>query len=162
MNPNANVLPLSKITELKKKLLGKKIVLVGGCFDIFHFGHLHFLREAKKMGDVLVVLLESDAYISRGKRKKPVHTQEQRAEILSSLRMVDYVVLLPELKHPDAEYERIVSVIRPTMIPITKEDPLYEKKVQLAVKWGAGSLEIHHLSSFSSSHIVQYASILRD
>ena len=65
-----------------------KIVLVGGCFDILHLGHVVFLEKAKKEGDVLVVLLESDEKVRFLKGKgRPVHTQSERAEILSALKV---------------------------------------------------------------------------
>ena len=55
------------------------IVLVGGCFDILHFGHLMFLKNAKEEGKVLVVLLESDEFIKKFKHREPVHKQNERA-----------------------------------------------------------------------------------
>lgn len=162
MNLKKNILPLGKLNELKVQLGQKRIALVGGCFDIFHYGHLHFLREAKREGDVLVVLLESDEFIRLRKRKEPFHTQNQRAEILAELKVVDYIVLLPFLKNPDKEYGEIVEVLKPTIIPITKGDIHHDKKMLLAKRVGARLIEINQLESFSSSQITTYASILRD
>ncbi len=73
-----------------------KKVLVGGCFDLLHFGHIKFLEEAKKSGDYLVVALESDENVRRTKGEtRPIHTQEQRKAMLESLTCVDEVIMLP-------------------------------------------------------------------
>src|SRR5437016_5967120 len=75
----------------------KRIVLVGGCFDILHFGHIQFLKQAKQAGDVLVVALESDERILQDKNRAPTHTQHERAANLLALRSVDMVLMLPRL-----------------------------------------------------------------
>ena len=91
MNFDHKIVSLSSLKDgMPDKL--KKRVLVGGCFDILHFGHATFLQKAREAGDVLIILLESDEFIVQIKKKKPVHIQQQRAEILSALGYVDYVV----------------------------------------------------------------------
>jgi len=88
---------------------GKRIFFTNGCFDIIHIGHVRYLKEAKALGDVLVVGLNSDKSVSMLKPDRPITPQDQRAEILSSLGMVDYVTLFDEetpyelikLLHPD-------------------------------------------------------------
>jgi len=80
----------------KLKTEGKKLVFTNGCFDIIHAGHTRYLKEAKALGDVLVVGLNSDTSVSAIKPGRPVNPQDQRAEVLSSLEMVDYVTLFDE------------------------------------------------------------------
>lgn len=75
---------------------GKKIVFTNGCFDILHIGHIRYLREARALGDVLVVGLNSDRSVSLIKPQRPINPQDHRAEVLSSLEMVDYVTLFDE------------------------------------------------------------------
>jgi len=75
---------------------GKKIVFTNGCFDIIHIGHVRYLKEAKALGDILVVGLNSDRSVSLIKPNRPVNPQNHRAEVLSSLEMVDYVTLFDE------------------------------------------------------------------
>ncbi|MBN1614497.1 MAG: D-glycero-beta-D-manno-heptose 1-phosphate adenylyltransferase [Deltaproteobacteria bacterium] len=77
---------------------GKMIVFTNGCFDILHVGHVRYLKEAKGLGDVLVVALNSDASVRAIKgTKRPLIPEAERAEIVSSLSSVDYVTLFDEL-----------------------------------------------------------------
>ena len=85
---------------------GKKVVFTNGCFDIIHTGHIRYLAEAKKLGDILVIGLNSDDSVSRIKPGRPIIPEEQRAEVLSALYMVDYVTLFDE----DTPYELIKEV----------------------------------------------------
>jgi rfaE bifunctional protein nucleotidyltransferase chain/domain len=74
-----------------------RIVFTNGCFDLLHRGHVHYLFEAREMGDHLVVGLNSDASVTRLKGEgRPVNDQRSRAEILASLVFVDRVILFPE------------------------------------------------------------------
>ncbi|MBI3385287.1 adenylyltransferase/cytidyltransferase family protein [Candidatus Gottesmanbacteria bacterium] len=108
--------------------LSKKVILVGGFFDILHIGHLKFLAAAKKAGGLLIVSLESDENAKKLKGKnRPLHSQNERAEILAGLNLVDYVVLLPPLQ-TDADYFDLVKKIRPNFIAVTENDPIMEKK----------------------------------
>lgn len=72
---------------------GQRTVLANGCFDLLHVGHIRYLEGAKRLGDVLIVALNSDASVRRIKGQgRPLMNQAERAEILSALRCVDYVV----------------------------------------------------------------------
>jgi D-beta-D-heptose 7-phosphate kinase / D-beta-D-heptose 1-phosphate adenosyltransferase len=86
-------LPVLKIEKEK----GKKIVFTNGCFDILHRGHVEYLKEAKTLGDILVVGLNTDKSVKRLKgENRPINNQEDRAMILSALESVDYVVYFDE------------------------------------------------------------------
>lgn len=93
------------------KALGKKIVFTNGCFDLIHFGHVRYLREAKALGDVLVVGLNSDDSVRRLKPSRPVIPEAERTEVLAALEMVDYVTLFQE----DTPYE-LISLLRPDVL----------------------------------------------
>jgi rfaE bifunctional protein nucleotidyltransferase chain/domain len=76
---------------------GKSIAFTNGCFDILHVGHVRYLREARKAGDVLVLALNSDASVRALKgEKRPLVPQTERAEVVASLTSVDYVTLFDE------------------------------------------------------------------
>ncbi len=115
----------------------KKVVLVGGCFDVLHPGHIIFLEKAKKQGDFLIVLLESDEKIKELKGKsRPVHTQKERAAILRSLKSVDQVILLPYMKNDD-DYERLIQNLKPDVIAATSGVPDNFHKERIAKITGA-------------------------
>jgi rfaE bifunctional protein nucleotidyltransferase chain/domain len=132
-----------------------RIVLTGGCFDILHIGHVRFLSEARGMGDYLVVLLESDRNVKKLKGKdRPVFIQKERAEMLSSIRSIDLIVLLPVMEN-DNDYLNLVMKIKPDIIAVTEDDPHIEKKSRQAEKVGA-MLEIVPLTkTFSTSKLAK-------
>lgn len=83
------------LKNINKK--NKTIVFTNGCFDIIHAGHVRYLNKAKSLGDVLIVGLNSDASVKLIKGdKRPIVPQEERAEVLSGLEAVDYVVIFHE------------------------------------------------------------------
>lgn len=76
---------------------GKTVVTTNGCFDILHAGHVRYLEKTKSFADYLIVLLNSDKSIKSIKGpSRPINSENDRAEILSALRCVDYVVLFDE------------------------------------------------------------------
>lgn len=80
------------------RLAGKSICFTNGCFDILHAGHVVYLDEAKKLGDVLVVGLNTDASVRRQNKgpERPINSEADRGIVLSALRAVDFVVLFDE------------------------------------------------------------------
>jgi D-beta-D-heptose 7-phosphate kinase/D-beta-D-heptose 1-phosphate adenosyltransferase len=90
-------------SSLKRRLAalrrqGKRIVFTNGCFDLIHPGHVRYLRAARRLGDVLVVAVNTDASVRRlGKGPgRPLNRERDRAEVLAALEMVDYVTLFGE------------------------------------------------------------------
>ena len=79
------------------KLKRKRIVFTNGCFDLLHIGHIRYLEEAKALGDILVVGVNSDSSVRRLKGpQRPITPLEERMEVLSSLECVDYVTFFDE------------------------------------------------------------------
>lgn len=92
---------MSKYPEIKSILkdirLGKKVVFTNGCFDLLHVGHIRYLQQAKALGDLLVVGVNSDNSVKRLKGPtRPLQSEKDRAEILTALRSVDFVVIFDE------------------------------------------------------------------
>jgi FAD synthetase len=119
------ILNIKKAITISNKLRDqdKKIVLVGGCFDILHIGHITFLEKAKQQGDVLFVLLEPDDKIKKIKGvDRPVNSQADRAKILSSLTVIDYILTLPPNMTDDV-YDKLVFSLKPAIIATTTGDP---------------------------------------
>ncbi|MDY6855621.1 MAG: D-glycero-beta-D-manno-heptose 1-phosphate adenylyltransferase [Thermodesulfobacteriota bacterium] len=99
-----------EIENLKRE--GKRVVFTNGCFDLIHVGHTRYLEEAKKLGDILIVAVNSDRSVKEIKGKtRPIIPQDERAEVLCALNFVDYVVLFDE---PDPF--RIISYLRPDLL----------------------------------------------
>jgi D-beta-D-heptose 7-phosphate kinase/D-beta-D-heptose 1-phosphate adenosyltransferase len=83
------------VVDLKSK--GKTVVFTNGCFDILHFGHIKYLEEAKKKGDILVVAINSDTSVRRIKgNKRPIVGENDRLRTIAALESVDYVALFKE------------------------------------------------------------------
>ncbi|MBA4349072.1 MAG: D-glycero-beta-D-manno-heptose 1-phosphate adenylyltransferase [Thermodesulfovibrio sp.] len=100
-----------KETIVKLKASKKKIVFTNGCFDILHIGHVRYLKDAKKFGDVLVIGLNSDSSVKTLKPGRPVIPESQRAEVLTSVEMVDYVTIFSE----DTPYE-LIKFLKPDVL----------------------------------------------
>jgi FAD synthetase len=128
-----------------------KIILVGGCFDVLHSGHIIFLKKAKKLGDKLIVLLESDENIKEKKGKnRPINSQKNRSLVLSNLKMVDEVIKLPFLKN-DKDYLKIVEKINPDFIAVSQNDENLEKKKKQAKIIGAKVVKVTKLIPYQST-----------
>ncbi len=88
---------------------GKRIVLANGCFDLLHVGHVRYLEAARRLGDVLIVAINSDAAVARIKGPgRPLMSGAEREEILRALRAVDHVVVFD-----DDTADRLIATIRP-------------------------------------------------
>jgi len=144
-------LSINRHLPLKKGRKNKKIVLVGGCFDILHSGHIIFLEKAKKLGDKLVVLLESDENIKKNKGKtRPINSQKNRALMLSKLKMVDEVIKLPFLEE-DEGYSKIIKKIKPDFIAVSQNDENLEKKKRQAKIVEAKVVKVTKLIPYQST-----------
>lgn len=77
---------------------GKKVVTTNGCFDVLHVGHVRYLQEARKLGDMLIVAVNSDSSVRALKGElRPLVPEDERAEMLAALECVDYVTIFSEL-----------------------------------------------------------------
>jgi D-glycero-beta-D-manno-heptose 1-phosphate adenylyltransferase len=93
----------------KARQENKKVVFANGCFDVLHVGHVRYLKDAKDLGDVLIVGLNSDSSVTRLKGKgRPILDQVARAKLLSGLECVDYLVVFE-----DDTVDRLLIELRP-------------------------------------------------
>jgi rfaE bifunctional protein nucleotidyltransferase chain/domain len=91
------ILDQAKTSDLRDKYAGKTIVFTNGCFDILHVGHVRYLAAAKRLGDILVVGLNSDASVRELKGiGRPLNSQDDRAEVMAALEAVDHVIIFAE------------------------------------------------------------------
>jgi rfaE bifunctional protein nucleotidyltransferase chain/domain len=115
---------LGEIKAIRKKLKekNKKVVFTNGCFDLIHAGHIDYLTKAKKMGDVLIVGLNSDSSVTKIKgKKRPILNEAERTFILSSLKPVDYIVVFNEVTP-----ERIIKELIPDILVKGADWKLYD------------------------------------
>lgn len=100
----------SIVTELKNK--GKKIIFTNGCFDLLHIGHVKYLEKSKSFGDILILGLNSDESVKRLKgKKRPINCQDDRAYILASIEVIDYVVIFED----DTPFD-LIKLIQPDIL----------------------------------------------
>ena len=101
---------LKKVRSARRR--GERVVFTNGCFDLLHVGHTRLLEKAKRLGDVLIVALNSDRSVRRLKGpRRPVNPEKIRAEVLSALGAVDFVVFFSE-RTP----ETLIRKIRPDIL----------------------------------------------
>ncbi len=133
------LVPKEKISDLSQKLRNskKKIISTNGCFDILHLGHVQYLHEARKLGDVLVIAVNSDLSVRKLKGpSRPLNEETTRAKILAALECVDYVSIFTEdtpenflsLLKPDIHVKG--GDYRPEDLPEKKVVEQYGGKIQ--------------------------------
>jgi rfaE bifunctional protein nucleotidyltransferase chain/domain len=84
-----------RVAELKRN--GRRVVFTNGCFDLLHPGHIRLLEQARDLGDVLIVAVNTDAGVRENKgQDRPIIPESERAELLAALAAVDYVTLFDE------------------------------------------------------------------
>jgi len=108
------------LTEIGRSSL--RVVLAGGVFDIIHPGHLHTLRAAKALGNVLVVVIATDQTAQKMKSKIPLHNMELRQNLVSSLSMVDYAIIGHE-----GDIFKTVAFVKPDIIALGYDQVHQEK-----------------------------------
>ena len=149
----STVKSISEIKAVRAKLRDerKKIVFTNGVFDLIHAGHVDYLIKAKKMGDVLIVGLNSDDSVKRIKGdNRPILRQDERAFILSNLKPVDYVVLFDE----DTP-EKLISEIIPDIL-VKGADWAIEKIVgkEVVERNGGKVVNIEFVNEQSTSKVI--------
>jgi len=150
----------SDLMELGDQLRGrrKKIVFTAGSWDLIHAGQCRYLEECKKLGDILVVGVVSDRAISKIKGpNKPILGEKVRAEVLTYLRAVDFVTIVPE---PSCQPS--LGLLKPNTYITVKEDWASDyknsKEYKTVTKYGGEVLVVDRQSSkISTSQIIARA-----
>lgn len=110
----------NNITDLGRNSI--RVVLAGGVFDIIHPGHIHTLRAAKALGNVLVVVIATDKTAQKMKNRIPLHNMELRKDLVRSLSMVDYAIVGYE-----GDIFKSVEIIKPNIIALGYDQVHQEK-----------------------------------
>jgi FAD synthetase len=101
------------------------VVMAGGAFDILHPGHVETLEKAKKLGDVLVVSVARDKTYERNKGKKPLHSEQQRRQLVGSLRFVDLAILGSE-----TNIFETLNLVKPDIVALGYDQSHSEEKIR--------------------------------
>ena len=140
----------TKLEALRKE--GKKIAFTNGCFDILHVGHVRYLREAKKAGDILVLALNSDSSVRTIKgEERPLVCEEERAEVLAALEFIDFITIFSE-----ATPLELIKHLEPDIL-IKGGDWAEDKVVgrDEVKKWGGHVAIIPEVEGKSTTNIVE-------
>jgi rfaE bifunctional protein nucleotidyltransferase chain/domain len=146
-----NVEELSAISAQARKA-GQLVVFTNGCFDLVHRGHIHLLRQAKTLGDILIVGVNSDVSVKSIKGPdRPIMPELDRIELIAALEMVDYVVTYSE---PDPY--RVIAAIKPNVL-VKGGDWSADKIVGTDVveQNGGRVAVIPYLPGFSTTQIIE-------
>lgn len=112
-----------------------KKIFVSGCYDILHGGHIEFFHQAKALGDYLIVSFASDEILWKHKKRKPSIPQQHKLNLLSSLRMVDEVVIGTDLNKTGIEFEEHFARLKPDVLAVTEDDAFENVKRDLCKKY---------------------------
>ena len=142
---------IQKITE-KLKADGKTIVFTNGCFDILHVGHVRYLQAARELGDCLILGLNSDQSVRNLKGPtRPINQQDDRAEVVSALFAVDYVVIFDQ---PTAE--NLVAVIKPAIYVKGGDYNIKDlPESTLVAQYGGQTILIPEVPGRSTSNVIK-------
>ncbi len=140
------------LTRFLEENKGKKIVFTNGCFDILHRGHVTYLSEARKLGDLLVVGVNSDASVKRLKGpERPVNNESDRSYVLSQLKAVDFTEIFTE----DTPLNLILSVKPKVLVKggDWKIDQIVGgKEVQ---GWGGQVFSLQFVNGYSTTALIE-------
>lgn len=140
---------LRELSQLRNK---KKVVFTNGCFDLLHVGHIRYLQEAKSLGDILVLGLNSDMSVRNLKgESRPIQNELDRGEILAALACVDYVIVFSE-ETP----LRLIEAVRPDILVKGGDWPI-ERIVgaETVLKRGGEVRTLQFVSGRSTSSIME-------
>jgi rfaE bifunctional protein nucleotidyltransferase chain/domain len=150
------VLPLDAAIEVVDELKrgGKRVVFTNGCFDLLHPGHTRYLAEARKLGDALLVAVNSDRSVRALKGPgRPVMPQDERAEILAALECVDYLTIFDDLT-PQAVIARMLPQVLVKGGDWEPTEIVGRSEVEAA---GGKVVSIRVVPGFSTSALIQAA-----
>ncbi len=138
---------------------GKRLVTTNGCFDLLHWGHIQYLTEAKALGDLLLVGLNSDASVKRLKGpSRPLNPELVRARQIASLECVDYVVIFEE-----ATPEAFLEMVKPGIHVKGGDYRVEDLPERLVVEAGGGEVRVLSLvPGFSTTSLIERLKLLPD
>ena len=133
------------IDKLKKQ--GKTIVSTNGCFDLLHYGHINYLERSKALGDVLIVLVNSDSSVRMLKSiGKPLNSEKIRAKSIAALKSVDYCVVFDDITPT-----RLLEIIKPDVHTKGADYSMLEMPERQVVEQNGGRVELIKFIPYSTT-----------
>jgi len=125
------LITFADLPSIREKHKGQKIVLGGGAFDILHQGHIDYLRDLRKLGDIAVIAIKSDAEVRSYKEAgRPIQNEDVRATIMDAIRYVDYVLIAPEQAGTEPPRLAIARVLKPdVLVSVNDKWKAYESEL---------------------------------
>jgi len=121
-----------------------KKILVTGVFDILHKEHVNFLKKAKKLGDFLIVGIESDKRVKKLKgESRPINNQESRIKNLKLLKIADEVFVLPENMGNKKMQKKVIREVKPDFLAVSSHTPFLNEKKAIIEKYGGKLVVVH-------------------
>jgi rfaE bifunctional protein nucleotidyltransferase chain/domain len=142
---------IEQVANFIKENEGKKFVFTNGCFDILHKGHVTYLNEAKKLGDYLIIGLNSDASVKRLKGEtRPINNEQDRKFVLENLKAVDFVVIFEE----DTPL-KLITNLRPNVLvkggDWKVDDIVGGREV---IEWGGEVFSLNFVDGYSTTNVI--------
>lgn len=136
-----------QLLEIKEAYANKKIIFTNGCFDVLHYGHLTYLEEAKKMGDILIVGLNTDESIKKNKgESRPYNCLKYRIKQLECLTMIDYIIVFDEPTPLN-----IIKILRPQFL-VKGAD--YAVETIIGKEYAQETVVIKYIDGVSSTKLI--------
>ena len=166
------IIEYSQLWALRTLYENKKIVLFKGSFDLFHNAHLQLLKQLSELGDILIVEVKSDIDIKNKKGlNRPIINEKQRAEIVDSIKFVDYVIIADNKKHtklvdeiielyPDDKEKLLrdgylIEILRPNFVCTTNEVPVPDGIAKLCNKLKIEVKVLQQIGGIHTSDIIE-------
>ena len=131
-----------------------KVVFTNGCFDLLHYGHIKFLQEARKLGDMLIVGINSDDSVRGIKGKgRPIMKEDNRAEILAELRCVDDVMIFEE--------DTPLNLIKDIMPDVLVKGGDWKKEDVMGREYAKEVVIIPYLKGYSTTEIIKKCNLIK-
>ena len=138
----------------------RKVVLASGTFDLFHFGHVKYLEEARKLGGEnakLIVIVARDSTVEKRKGKRPVMSEDQRRAVVESLKVVDDAIL----GYEDFNIEKVIEKIRPNVIAVGHDQEGVEREVRRVVAEKRWDVQVVKVGRFGEDELDSSSKIKR-
>jgi len=138
----------------------RKLVLASGAFDLLHYGHVHYLKNAKKAGGDnarLIVIVARDKTVEKLKGTKPVFPEEQRRALVESLKIVDEAIL----GYEDLDMLRVIEKVKPDVIALGYDEEKVEKELQKLIAEKNLDVRVVRVTRFGEEDLISSSKIKR-